>query len=65
MSKLDVLVLPGDGIGPEVTVEALKVLRRACELAGIALSIEEGSFGGDSIDRHGEPITAAALRSSR
>ena len=61
MSKLDVLVLPGDGIGPEVTVEALKVLRRACELAGIALSIEEGSFGGDSIDRHGEPITAAVL----
>ena len=26
MSKLDVLVLPGDGIGPEVTTEALKVL---------------------------------------
>ncbi len=61
MSKLDVLVLAGDGIGPEVTVEALKVLRHACESGGITLAVEEGSFGGDSIDRHGEPITAAVL----
>ena len=41
MSKLDVLVLPGDGIGPEVTVEGLKVLRRACELGGITLAVED------------------------
>jgi 3-isopropylmalate dehydrogenase len=65
MSKLDVLVLAGDGIGPEVTVEALKVMRRACERGGIALQIEEGLFGGASIDKHGEPITAAVLDRAR
>jgi 3-isopropylmalate dehydrogenase len=65
MSKLDVLVLPGDGIGPEVTTEGLKVLNRACKHAGIALSLEHGDFGGASIDKHGEPITAAMLDRSR
>jgi 3-isopropylmalate dehydrogenase len=65
MSKLDVLVLPGDGIGPEVTTQGLSVLKRACELGGIALALEEGSFGGASIDRHGEPITAPVLDRAR
>ncbi|MDD9943126.1 MAG: 3-isopropylmalate dehydrogenase [Myxococcales bacterium] len=61
MSKLDVLVLEGDGIGPEVTTEAIGVLQRACELGGIALSLEPGPFGGACIDAHGEPITQAVL----
>jgi 3-isopropylmalate dehydrogenase len=65
MSKLDVLVLPGDGIGPEVTTQGLKVLRRACERGGITLSLETGLFGGASIDAHGEPITAAVLDRAR
>jgi 3-isopropylmalate dehydrogenase len=65
MSKLDVLVLPGDGIGPEVTTEGLKILERACQLGGITLELEQGAFGGASIDRHGEPITAAVLDRAR
>jgi 3-isopropylmalate dehydrogenase len=65
MSKLDLLVLPGDGIGPEVTTEALKVLSRVCQSAGIALAVEEGAFGGACIDRHGEPITTATLDRAR
>ena len=65
MSKLDVLILPGDGIGIEVTSEAIKVLTRVCERGGIALSVEESLFGGASIDRHGEPITAAVLDRAR
>jgi 3-isopropylmalate dehydrogenase len=62
MSNLDVLVLPGDGIGPEVTAQALIVLRRACELGGLGLSLQEDLFGGCSIDAHGEPITEAVLQ---
>jgi 3-isopropylmalate dehydrogenase len=65
MSKLDVLVLPGDGIGPEVTTEGIKILTRVCQSAGIALSVEEAEFGGACIDRHGEPITAATLDRAR
>lgn len=61
MTTLDVLVLEGDGIGPEVTAEALKVLSRAAALSSITLNIERGPFGGVSIDQHGEPITQAVL----
>ncbi|MFI5309297.1 MAG: 3-isopropylmalate dehydrogenase [Polyangiales bacterium] len=65
VSKLDVLVLAGDGIGPEVTVQGLAVLELACKRGGIALAIEQGSFGGASIDAHGEPITTAVLDRAR
>jgi 3-isopropylmalate dehydrogenase len=60
-TKLDLLVLPGDGIGPEVTTQALRVLQRACDKGGIALSIEEALFGGASIDASGAPITNETL----
>jgi 3-isopropylmalate dehydrogenase len=61
MATLDVLVLEGDGIGPEVTAEALRVLGRVAQLSSITLNLEHGSFGGASIDQHGEPITQAVL----
>ncbi|HEX7480323.1 MAG TPA: 3-isopropylmalate dehydrogenase [Polyangiales bacterium] len=61
MAKLDVLVLAGDGIGPEVTTEALKVLELACKRGGITLELSHDLFGGCSIDKHGEPITQAVL----
>jgi 3-isopropylmalate dehydrogenase len=61
MATLDVLVLEGDGIGPEVTAEALRVLGRVCERASIAVNVEHALFGGASIDEHGEPITQAVL----
>jgi 3-isopropylmalate dehydrogenase len=64
MATLDVLVLEGDGIGPEVTAEALRVLGRVTELASITLNVEKGLFGGASIDRHGEPITEPVLARS-
>lgn len=59
------LLLPGDGIGPEVTAESRRVLD-ALALPG--LTISEGLFGGASIDAHGVPLTdatqAAALAST-
>jgi 3-isopropylmalate dehydrogenase len=65
MATLDVLVLEGDGIGPEVTAEALRVLGRVAERSGISLNLETGPFGGVSIDQHGTPITQAVLDRSR
>jgi 3-isopropylmalate dehydrogenase len=65
MSKLDVLVLPGDGIGPEVTTQAIRVLKRACTHGQIDLSLEHDLFGGASIDKHGEPITTRTLDRAR
>src|SRR4051812_29752417 len=61
MSTLDVLVLEGDGIGPEVTAEALKVLSRVAAASSMTLNVEHALFGGASIDKHGEPITQAVL----
>ena len=55
--KADVVVLPGDGIGPEVTSEAVAVLRAIGEKFGHTFSFEEYPFGGASIDRHGVPAT--------
>ena len=51
------LLLPGDGIGPEVTAEA----RRVAEIAAPDLRLEEAAFGGASYDAHGEPLTAETL----
>ena len=50
-----ILVLPGDGIGPEITAEAVKVLK-ACQAAGLDVDIEEGLVGGAGYDAHGEPL---------
>ena len=52
-----IVVLPGDGIGPEVTREARRVLERAAAAHDIPLSFEEGLIGGASIDAHGTPLT--------
>lgn len=51
------LLLPGDGIGPEVTAEA----RRVAEVVAPDLQLEEALFGGVSYDAHGEPLTAEVM----
>jgi len=55
-----IAVLPGDGIGPEITAPALEVLRRLGDFA-----FEEHDFGGVAIDRHGTPLTADVLEACR
>lgn len=65
MSKL--LLLPGDGIGPEVIAEVRKVAAAFTAHGNFHLEILERSFGGASFDAHGTPLTeeaeAAALAS--
>jgi 3-isopropylmalate dehydrogenase len=51
-----IILLPGDGIGPEVTHQARLVLERTAALHGIELSFEEALIGGSSIDAHGTPL---------
>ena len=66
MSKI--LILPGDGIGPEVTVQARRVLDAAAKRAGLSLTYEEALIGGASIDAHGTPLsddTVARARDSQ
>ncbi len=61
MTDLQVLVIAGDGIGIEVTREALRVLEIAARAAKVGLKLEEQPFGGASIDQHGVPATDALL----
>jgi len=55
------LVLPGDGIGPEIVAEAVKVLQVLSQDHGLLLTTSEGLVGGASIDVHGTPLTEATL----
>ncbi len=61
---MKLLLLPGDGIGPEVTAVARAVAERLIS-QGLALDIEEAAFGGASIDAHGTPLTDAAFAQAR
>ena len=55
--KLSIGVIKGDGIGPEVVTEAMKVLDKAGEVYGFECTYEQLLMGGASIDVHGVPLT--------
>lgn len=54
---MKILVLDGDGIGPEVNLAARRVLEAVGKSAGIAWAFENELFGGASLDVHGVPLT--------
>ena len=58
MARL-VAVLPGDGIGPEVTEAALRVLEHVNRSHQLQLDFVEGRIGGAAIDAEGAPLPAA------
>ena len=60
MSK-SVLILPGDGIGPEIVTEAEKVLSALVEKHGLEISTEQGLIGGRAIDETGLPLPEETL----
>ncbi|MGE0073273.1 MAG: 3-isopropylmalate dehydrogenase, partial [Thiomonas sp.] len=53
-------VLPGDGIGPEIVAEAVKVLQRLSQ-DGLDLQLEFADVGGAAYARHGHPLPEATL----
>ena len=64
MSK-SVLILPGDGIGPEIVTEAEKVLNVLVQKHGLELSTKQGLIGGSAIDETGLPLPEETLASGR
>jgi 3-isopropylmalate dehydrogenase len=61
MAARRIACLPGDGIGPEVSAEAVRVL----EALPLELEISEHSFGGAAIDAYGDPLPADTLAACR
>ncbi len=59
--KLRILVLAGDGIGPEVTNEAVAVLKEAAALGGHEFTFSERRIGGVAIVQDGTPLPADTL----
>ncbi|MDP5209526.1 3-isopropylmalate dehydrogenase [Microbulbifer sp. 2205BS26-8] len=59
-----VMILPGDGIGPEIVEQAMTVLEVASGKLNLGLRFEQGLIGGASIDAHGEPLTDATLEAA-
>ncbi|MDP3479459.1 MAG: 3-isopropylmalate dehydrogenase [Desulfoprunum sp.] len=56
-----IAVLAGDGIGPEVMAEAIKVLEAVQKKFAVELSFTSADVGGIAIDNHGEALPAATL----
>ncbi|HEY2146344.1 MAG TPA: 3-isopropylmalate dehydrogenase, partial [Pirellulales bacterium] len=59
--KLKIAVIPGDGTGPEVTAEALKVLAAVAKLEGITYELTNFDFGGERYLRTGETLPKGAI----
>lgn len=59
--KATIVTLPGDGIGPEVTQEAVRVLEHQARLFGHTFDFSEHLIGGCSIERHGTALTDTTL----
>ena len=57
-----IAVLPGDGIGPEVTNESVRVLDAIGERFGHTFSYEHGAVGGNAIDDFGNALPDSTLR---
>jgi 3-isopropylmalate dehydrogenase len=65
MKTYTVTLLPGDGVGPEVTRVARAVMSSAAALSDIKLVFKEEAFGGAAIDQYGEPLRPEVLNACR
>ena len=57
---MKICVLPGDGIGPEITAEAVRVLKAL----GVSFEMEEALLGGCAVDATGSPYPEATQKLS-
>jgi 3-isopropylmalate dehydrogenase len=60
-----IAVLPGDGVGPEVVGEGLKVLRVIAELYDMRFTLGHGLVGGAALEATGDPLPEATLQLCR
>lgn len=62
---LNVVLLPGDGIGPEVTAQASRLLTRVAELYHHPIRLSTHPVGGAAIEQSGQPLPASTLEACR
>jgi len=59
--KINILLLPGDGVGPEVCREAKKIIQAVSERFSLDITLDEDLIGGASIDKYQTPITKEVI----
>ncbi|MEL7429047.1 MAG: 3-isopropylmalate dehydrogenase [Pseudomonadota bacterium] len=62
MASHKILLLPGDGIGPEATAEVTKIIDWMNESLGSGFEVEEGLVGGAAYDAHGQSISDGDMK---
>ena len=60
-----IVLLPGDGIGPEVTAEAELLIKAVAKTHGVNLELQTALIGGAAIDASGDPLPEASLAACR
>jgi 3-isopropylmalate dehydrogenase len=65
MSSKTILLLPGDGIGPEVVAQAKRVLEWSADAAGVSFAFDEALIGGCAFDAVGTPYPAETLEKAK
>ena len=61
--RLRIISLPGDGIGPEVTTQAIRVLHEVASAFGHTLEVDEKEIGGAALTKFGDPLPDGTLQS--
>ena len=62
--RAEIVVLPGDGVGPEVTAAAVRVLEEVARMGRHELSFTEAPIGGAAIDATGDPLPSRTLEAA-
>ncbi|GHU34266.1 3-isopropylmalate dehydrogenase [Clostridia bacterium] len=62
MKQYKIAVIPGDGIGPEIITEAVKVLTTAAGKYNVSFAFTETLLGGDAIDKTGVPLPDETIK---
>ncbi len=60
-----ILLLPGDGIGPEIVAQARKIIDLLVAAGELAVELEEGLLGGAGVDAEGSPLPDATLAAAK
>ena len=63
--QYDICLLPGDGIGPEIIAEGVKVLNAVGAKYDTRFDCKESLIGGAAIDAVGDPLPAATLEAAK
>ena len=65
LTTKSLLVLAGDGVGPEVVAESLRVLEQISQTSDLAVELHHGLVGGASIEANGAPLTEDTLSQAK